>query len=224
MQSKKEKICLIIRGQMFRSGGQHSRETNDSYDEQIDVVQSFKSNIIDPLSLHWNVIIISDIITENINAAHKILKELRPLKIRTNSSFPKSQVQGWLDSINFARKYTKSSKFFIVRADLLFKQQIPVLPLIESEKSVLVPWQISERFGSKLHSGKDRVCDTFAFVSNINKMIAALQEHSDETSLHNIMDWIDCDYIIKNYARDSDSAKDRNDYYRIIGRKEADPL
>ena len=38
------------------------------------------------------------------------------------------------------------------------------------------------------------------------------------------MDWIDCDYIIKNYARDSDSAKDFNDYYRIIGRKEANPI
>ena len=37
------------------------------------------------------------------------------------------------------------------------------------------------------------------------------------------MDWIDCGYIIPNYARDSDSAKEFNDYYRIIGRNEAAP-
>ena len=109
---------------------------------------------------------------------------------------------------------------FIVRADLLFKRRIPTDSIRESKKSVLVPWQISERFGSKLSSGKDRVCDTFAFVSNINAMIDALTDHTDNTSLHTIMDWIDCDYIISNYARDSDSSKEFNDYYRMIGREE----
>ncbi len=64
------------------------------------------------------------------------------------------------------------------------------MSLLEPEKPVLVPWQISERFGSKLSSG------TFAFVSDTNIMIDALEQHTDEDSLHSIMDWIDCGYII----------------------------
>ena len=219
---QKEEICLIVRGQMFRSGNQYSRdEQHHSYDEQIKVIESIKANIIDPLSVYWDVVVIYDVITKNTDAAHKILNILKPVvKIRTNASFPKSQVQGWLDSINFARNHTNCSKMFIVRADLLFKRRIPTDSIRESKKSVLVPWQISERFGSKLSSGKDRVCDTFAFVSNINAMIDALTDHTDNTSLHTIMDWIDCDYIISNYARDSDSSKEFNDYYRMIGREE----
>tara|TARA_Y100000741_G_scaffold335498_1_gene293482 strand:+ start:275 stop:976 length:702 start_codon:yes stop_codon:yes gene_type:complete len=215
----RKKVCVIIRGQMFRSGGQYSRETEYSY-EQMNALQSIKTYIIDPLSLFWDVIVITDVITEDARAANEIImKTLKPCRMRTDSSFPKSQVQGWLDSIHFAK--TTCSRLFIVRTDLLFKQEIPMVSLLEPEKPVLVPWQISERFGSKLSSGRDRVCDTFAFVSDTNIMIAALEQHTNESSFHSIMDWIDCGYIIPNYARDSDSAKEFNDYYRIIGRNEA---
>ena len=186
----------------------------------MNALQSIKTYIIDPLSLFWDVIVITDVITEDARAANEIImKTLKPCRMRTDSSFPKSQVQGWLDSIHFAK--TTCSRLFIVRTDLLFKQEIPMVSLLEPEKPVLVPWQISERFGSKLSSGRDRVCDTFAFVSDTNIMIAALEQHTNESSFHSIMDWIDCGYIIPNYARDSDSAKEFNDYYRIIGRNEA---
>ena len=214
-----KKVCVIIRGQMFRSGGQYSRKTEYSY-EQINALKSIKANIIDPLSTLWDVLIITDVITENARAANEIImKTLKPCRMRTNDSFPTTQVQGWLDSIHLAKE--TCSRLFIVRADLLFKQEIPIESLLEAEKPVLVPWQISERFGSKLSSGRDRVCDTFAFVSDTNIMIDALEQHTDKNSLHSIMDWVDCGYIIPNYARDSDSAKEFNDYYRMIGRNEA---
>jgi hypothetical protein len=218
---KKEDICLIVRGQMFRSGGQHSRETHHSYDAHKHIMESIRINIMGPLSRYWNVVVICDVITTDTNTAREILNILKPFKIRTNVSFPSSQVQGWLNSINFAKENTDSSKMFIVRADLLFKQEIPMNLVRKSKQSVLVPWQISETYGSKLASGKGRVCDTFAFVANVNKTIDALTKHSHKTCLHNIMDWIDCGYIISNYARDSDSAKEFNDYYRIVGREEA---
>ena len=72
-----------------------------------------------------------------------------------------------------------------------------------------------------MESGKDRVCDTMLFINDINSVLTILKDNSHSGEYHNIMDYIICDYIIPNYARDSDSEKEYNDYYKIIGRNES---
>lgn len=225
---KKDEVCIVVRGQMFRRGGQNSISTTYNNLEQVEAIQSMKKHVFEPFSKHWNVVVLFDVIADDMNRAYEVLNEIASKDgkkiINIRSAFPKTQVKGWCDSIQYALQNTQCKKLFVMRIDMLFKQDLPTETILRSKKPVLVPWRISDKFRSKLESGKDRVCDTFAFIHDTKTTLKCLQEHTNETSLHNIMDWLDCEYIIRgNYSRDSDSAKEHNDYYKLTGRKEAQP-
>ena len=98
---------------------------------------------------------------------------------------------------------------------------MPLESLQRSRKAIIVPWQISDSFGSTLPTGEARVCDTFAILRHPQRVLTALYEHASEHDLHNLMEWTDAGMLIRQYKRDSDSAKEANKFYRILGRREA---
>lgn len=209
---------------MFRIGGQNSRSQTLDTKEQSIALNSIQEHVVKPCKIYWNTCVVCDVICKKRKkVARRLLSNINnSLHIRIREAPIGSQTQGFRDSIDWALNETGCDKVFIVRVDLQFKQRIPVENIRIKLNPVLVPWQMSAffGFGAYLSSGRPRVCDTFMFINKPWVVVDALTTVNDMT-LHSIMDWVDsCGFIIDGYRRDSDSFKESNDYYRIIGRAE----
>ena len=216
-------MLILIRGGLFRSGGQlnTSISTDDTacIDNQIAALKSIKHYVIDQIQQKTSTVVVADVVTTQ-PLAHKLLSDIlgaRKEDISVRQRYETTANETLLSSIEFARRqYPDFEKFLIVRGDLQFLQEMPEI----CETSFFqAPWQISTSFGAWTSAGSKRVCDTFFFTSDIVLLSTLISWRRTNMSLHDIADVVDVDMFVKDNQYDSDTAKEPNPYYQIINRQ-----
>lgn len=223
---QKEPLCVIIKGEIFRFGGQNSRNTvQGNVTDQNLACNSLLEHLITPFSEWWEMKIVVDVFSGgDIDRVMQCFAGIDVDCFRIRTRPETQQTGGIMKSLEWAKYNIPSCRSaFVIRADILLKQDIPVLkPNSVRNTNVIVPWRVSKVFGNTLPSGKPRVADTFFLFPDMAEMITILHKYRYAWDLHNIADWVSSfDYFVKDICYDTDSSKEYNDFYRMSGRPEA---
>ena len=224
---------------------------SDNDAEQYEAFSSLQKYVIRPLKALFDAVVVCDVYAHstNLSAANRSMQLLNPQTVNVRliqahysnaraqrvgnvdaAVPPRTQLIGWRETIMLARRAHTCKHVLIVRADLLFKRSFPWADLLANVNDIVMPWQLGAppSYGSVLMSGRMRVADTLAFVRRPVVFIDALNRwirtEPNKNGLHHVCDMVSCAVMLPDYFREADSAKNRNDYYRIIGRPEAAPL
>ena len=216
-------VIVCVRGAIFRKGKQSNKCSDNLTMEQIQSLISIQNNIITHLKEYYDVYTIVDVVcTRKVKKMLYKIFNKRCLGIRIKAHSEATQTLSIISSLNFCHSVTKqmnidASGIFVVRGDLHFFKPVPVF---DSNAFLQMPWQISDKFVSTTKLGNIRVCDTFFYTNNSYLLIEKLTSINYESSLHDISDLIDVKLFIKSGKYDTDSAKEKNPFYKIVNRTE----
>lgn len=217
-------VIICVRGAIFRNGRQNNKNTATFSEQQIDALVSINSNIIEKIN-KYKVYTIIDVVTSlNVKKLLYSIFKNTCIHVRIKRQSKPTQILSLIDSFALCHSKMKNidmdiSGILMVRGDLKFTSRLP-LPMFDFTSSLQMPWQISDKFRSFTKSGNIRVCDTFFYTSNSYDLVMQLQKITHETTLHDIADLVHVDLLVKNKKYDSDSAKEKNPYYKIVNRND----
>lgn len=220
-------VVVVLRGEGFRMGGQHSRDTGGCIEEQRRALKSAELHVLGPLRQKgWEPLLLVDVVfnrgpeveqqfREMVAGIGAELVRLRPQSLATQGEAVSASVEWALESAPHC------SAIFLARIDLLFHANVP-LPAPEvarrHSETILAPWVIWPKCNQSL-VGHPRVGDTLFFVprpraEDFVRVVAG----TGWLSLHELADQIvDVDVLFVS-QHDTDSAKDWNPLYTMIGR------
>ena len=223
----KRELVILVRGEMYRRGGMGSRDVTGDDLEQQNSIGALVEHIVRPCAAIYGgqLHVLADVVTTRPSAdVDRCLSPLQPYLRATRLSprTARTQISGLVEGLRWAQKMHPDAAILVMRPDAHFKKPLPSAGY--SAQRITLPWQISRRFGHVLPSKRPRVNDVFVFAPSAGTLLAVVEPHQADTSLHNIADWMgtsDVNFFVTDESYDSDSAKEQNPYYRLIGRPEA---
>jgi len=241
-------LAVVLTGQSFRQGGQHSTGTSADVSEQEEALRSVQQHVLDPAQRQgWNLFVAIDTFadmqameSDKAVAAQRALCEFGAHDMQISPTPRGAKLPGSL-LLTFERLAKHPwAAMLMLRIDLVLKVPL-TLPSPGDQGPVRVPFATSCNPGcapdEMTHGGPrlapaalPRVADTFFFVPRTRAVewSRALAAHRDcsRGDLHNLLFYLaDVNYLapLSNITRrfDADSAKNFNPIYRITGRPEA---
>lgn len=222
-------LLLVLRGEIFRRGDQHTRDTFGDQTEQLLALSKLKEHVVEHLQkLKWHVTVVADVVVSDSSRAKVFTTAYRKYGFRhiriSNHTFP-TQVQSWAASFLYAIKYMSSSfAVLIVRADMLFKVDFPLPPphVLCGPPSYLALWLHKYGKGKDKNTvhGNPRICDVSFFIPNSLKdnFLHALYSNSGEGALHKFLDWTAPVETIYFSKHGTNPARKWNPLYFFVGR------
>ncbi|KAL1507690.1 hypothetical protein AB1Y20_007303 [Prymnesium parvum] len=226
-------LLLLLRGEAFRAGGHRSRAYAAGGEQMLALAAVRRHVAAAAAAAGWRVRLALDVVAPRA-LVRALLDEAAALRLdvgawRAADAPPfGSQLASFAESLRWAAAAAGAADALLVcRADLLFKRPLPLPRPCELDELIVVPFQISDAFGSRLQSGHPRVADAFVFVpaARVAELTAAVRRAASaslETTLHDLCAWLTgVTFFNATHGFDSDSEKEWNPLYRIIGRAEA---
>ena len=227
-QNAEKRFALIIRGEAFRKGGQGNRDDgkSDTYDEQKAACKTHMDLVNKIVATGFLVdVYIDTYSTEYDNDIRSWygpnLKDARFHKTKFNSQ--RSLIKDGLEMINEKEAY---DALMIVRIDLYLKPAFieKYDPTTSTVQFPFILWTLN----SKTAKGNPMVSDTiFHFPkAHYDKLYGLYSGNTwgDNTN-HAFLDHVPLEYgkeysLLTTHFHDSDSAKDFNPFYKMVGRPE----
>jgi hypothetical protein len=226
----KKRFALIIRGEAFRKGHQNNRNdgVSESYDEQKEACMTHKELVRSIESSGYNVDIFIDTYKTQYD---KDLLEWYGTNVKDSRFHEKkfsSQRELIKDAVNMLKDTMHTyDAIMILRIDIFLKEKFinEYDPSTETVQFPFVLWTLNIR----TPDGNPMLADTiFHFPKqHYDKLRGLYEEKSWGDSNHAFLDIIPLEHnvgysLMTKYFHDSDSAKDFNPYYKMIGRPESD--
>lgn len=225
--SPQKRFALIIRGEAFRKGHQNNRDDGqaESYDEQKEACATHMALVRRIESLGYKVDIYIDSYHTQYNdtllewyGANVKDSQFHTTKFASQNMLIKDSLEMLKDELD------SYDALLILRMDLFLKERF-INEYNPDTRTVQFPfntWTIMKR----TPGGNPRVADTiFHFPKRHYNKLHGLYE-GESSGNHAFLDTVPLQYekefsYMTKYFHDSDSAKDFNPYYRMIGRPES---
>ena len=228
--SIKKRFALIIRGEAFRKGHQHNRNDgmSEAYDEQksacmthVELIRSIESSgydvdiYIDTYKTQYD----NDLLGwygENVKGSR-----FHTSKFATQRALIKDSIEMLGATLN------TYDALMVLRIDLFLKEKFieEYNPNTDTIQFPFVMWSLNMR----TPDGNPMITDTiFHFPrAHYDKLHGLYEGKSWGDSNHAFLDIIPLEYetgysLMTKYLHDSDSAKDFNPFYKMIGRPESE--
>jgi len=219
--------CIILRGEAFRQGSQFTRTRGSSavYDAQIEACNShlafFKHLQKQDPTLKLDVVL--DTYTTDFDLQLSAIYSSYLVHTTFRKDLAKRAAYLIKESIETAIKQEKQYEYIMVlRLDLFLKQKF--IETFHAPQDKILFLSVCWHQDRKTHNNQPRVNDVFYYfpIRQYHKMFAFMTK---PTFYHDSLGLVklersDYDFITREYV-DSDSEKDYNHYYRIIGRSES---
>lgn len=220
----KKSIAIILRGESFRVGSMYNRNigTDESYEEQMSASTTHNTLAEKIESLGYNVDIYIDTYSTKYDNDLLSIYASRVKGYKFHKSHLESQAALLKDSIELLEESLNNyDAILIVRLDLFLKDKYinDYNPDIKTIQFFSITWYNSY----KTPNGNPRINDTIFHYPK--QYYDRLQYLYTIDNLHNLLDIdpaiYDIDYtLLTTKYYDSDSEKDFNPYYKMVGRKE----
>ena len=230
------RLLIVLRGETFRAGNQHSRTVSLSREPEWRVLRSIKAHILEPAHRHfWLTSVLADVSVPKAEYGNlfrrRIQANLRAFAVRT-SPLAKSQLYAVQRSLEWALMVTAQLEWrslLLTRADLELKTAVRIPPPSLYTCEIIVPfetldgWQVSDtliyipwcRFDELLRVIRGRV-------TRFHRLLAINDTKSkDEDQLHALCRWVSGVKYLYPERYDANSLKDVNPLYRMVGRAES---
>jgi hypothetical protein len=132
MRNGSTTVALLLRGEAFRAGGQHSRQSSHDFTEQIDATASIKRYVMEPArDQGWSVYVAFDVLVDRVTVPRDVVERtvcsLRPHSLAISGKYgsaphpiPTPQLS-WLLSLAHFEKLSFWSALLAIRVDLELK-------------------------------------------------------------------------------------------------------
>ena len=223
-------MAIILRGESFRKGSQDSRNvgSNESYEEQKEACATHIKLAEKIESLGYNVDFYIDTYSTKYDSDLLGFYGSRVKASKFHPSHLESQEALIKNSIDLLEGFRDTYEaLLILRLDLFLKDQYinEYNPGVQTIQFLSPLWLLN----SKTPKGNPRINDMIFHYPRYyyDKLYILYSDSSKENGMrmHDVIDYTDIVYgknytFLSNNFYDSDSQKDLNPYYRIIGRPE----
>jgi hypothetical protein len=217
-------FALLLRGEAFRKGGQGTRAIGieDVYDDQIAACKTHMDLVRAIEARGFTVEVYVDTYSSQYDNQLKAVYGSHLKDARFHTTRLGTQTMLLKDGVEMV---SGDQTLLILRLDMFLKPAFmelydPSAPLIQFFSICAHGWH-------KTQQGNPRINDTvFHFPSTDIKRAAILYSNLAANGWHDLLDYEPLEYgkdytLMTNQYYDSDSEKDRNPYYRIVGRQES---
>lgn len=229
-------LLVVLRGEAFRSGAQHSRDTTKDRSSQWRVLESLKRHVLAPAAAQgWACTLLADVAAPQEHAEtlrRRLYKEWHALDVRVTSKPEPTQLRSMAHSIQWAvaRAPPSWAAALFVRADLLVKSPLPLPSPARPGCSIWVPFQTLDGHGVADTIQFVPFCRFVEFYGAVAKRAAKVRNVKDKDSgkwranfldhMHALCEWVPGIAYFTSKAYDANSAKDNNPLYKMVGRRE----
>ena len=210
-------LLVVLRGESFRSGGQHSRYGTFDVSGQLRAFVSIRTQLVAPAKrVGWSCAVLADVAVPiaHVKTFGRLARDvLQAATVRISNPAP-TQVMAVLRTLAWvlAIVHNPWAAMIMTRADLEIKTLQLSAPR-PRDCSILVPFETLDGRG---------VADTIIYIPwcRFTPLLLELANRTEEQHLHGLCGWVDDVRFWLPHRYDANTQKDHNPMYRMVSRPE----